>query len=139
MKMKKLATNLIFGVFIAFFIIGCSKNDLLNPDGSVKVEGNIKLKVQISHHSWNVPYTHIYLKKSVTEFPGRDSTIYEYATQADSDGNATFTKLYPGNYYLFATGYDYYYGAWVRGQSAAVLNSSTLTDQTAQVNLQVSE
>ena len=139
MQMMKLAKILVFGLTLAFFTIGCKKNDILNKDGSSVVQGNITLKVHSFHHSWGVPYVHLYLKKNATEFPGRDSTIYEYTVQADSDGNAEFTQLYPGNYYIYATGNDYYFGAWVRGQSAVQLNSSTLVNQTASIDLPVSE
>ena len=139
MKRDKLVKNLcIWGVFAIIFI-SCKKDGIRNPDGTVVVQGNITLSVHAYHHSWSVPYVQVYLKKNVVEFPGRDSTKYEYSVQADSDGNAVFTNLYPGNYYLYATGYDYYFGAWVRGQSAVVLNSTTLINDGYGMDLPMSE
>ncbi len=139
MKRDKLVKNLcIWGVFAIIFI-SCKKDGIRNPDGTVVVQGNITLSVHNYHHSWAVPYVHVYLKKNAVEFPGRDSTKYEYSVQADSDGNAVFTNLYPGNYYLYATGNDYYFGAWVRGQSAVVLNSTTLVNNAFGMDLPMSE
>lgn len=139
MKRDKFAKKLLLGVCFAIIFIGCKKDGIRNPDGTIVVQGNITLSVHNYHHSWAVPYVHVYLKKNAVEFPGRDSTKYEYSVQADSDGNAVFTNLYPGNYYLYATGNDYYFGAWVRGQSAVVLNSTTLVNQTYGMELPMSE
>ncbi len=139
MIMRKMAKILVLGVFIAFLCIGCKKSDQLNNGNGPNVEGTITLNVHCFHHSWDVPYVQLYLKRNVTEFPGRDSTKYEYSVQADSDGKASFTKLYPGNYYVYATGNDYYFGAWVRGQAPVQLNLSTLEASTLSIELPVSE
>lgn len=64
----KLAKILVFGLILAFFTIGCKKNDILNKDGSSVVQGNITLKVHSFHHSWGVPYVHLYLKRMLQSF-----------------------------------------------------------------------
>ena len=137
--MRKMAKNLIFWGFIAVLCISCKKSDQLKNGNGANVEGSITLNVHCFHHSWDVPYVHLYLKRNAIEFPGRDSTKYEYSVQADSDGRASFTKLYPGNYYVYATGNDYYFGAWVRGQAPVQLNTSTIDASSLSIELPVSE
>ncbi len=91
------------------------------------------------HHSWNVPNIPVYLKKNTIQYPGPDSSLYELHTIADSDGKAVFDQLYPGKYYLFAKGYDYYFGADVIGSVAVNLSNPTSNGEAVKVTLMVSE
>jgi len=116
-------------------INGCKKNS----DTPQIIEGTISLDVQVMHHSWNVPNIPLYLKKNATEFPGYDTSIYELMTYADSDGKALFEKLYPGKYYLFAKGYDYYFGADVIGSTAVSLTNPASPNEPVHITLMVSE
>ncbi|TAH43264.1 MAG: hypothetical protein EYC69_03055 [Bacteroidetes bacterium] len=120
---------------IVMMISSCKKN----TDAPQIIEGTLALEIQVKHHSWNVPNIPLYLKKNASEFPGTDTSLYELTTFADSDGKATFAKLYPGNYYLFAHGYDYYFGADVLGSTAINLSNTSSIGEPVQITLMVSE
>ena len=81
----------------------------------------------------------IYLKKNATDFPGKDSTIYEYKGMADSYGKFTFENLYPGNYYVYASGFDVLWASNVIGYLPISLNENTVIDNYAELILPVSE
>ncbi len=123
-------------LFLLMVQTGCRK-DPVNPDGKVIVEGTIRLQVTAMHHSWGVPGIRLYLKKGATEFPGYDPTLYEFSTQADNEGTGAFEKLYPGKYFLFAKGWDYYWGDTVIGYTPVVLTDPTRLDNS--MTLYVSE
>lgn len=123
-------------LFLLLFQTGCRK-EAVNPDGKVIVEGTIRLQVSAVHHSWGVPGIRIYLKKGATEFPGYDPALYEYAIQADNEGLGAFEKLYPGKYFVYAKGWDYYWGDTVIGYAPVVLTDPTRLDNA--MTLYVSE
>ena len=75
-------------------------------DESNVVHGNITLRVQVLHHSWPIHHLPVYLKSNVTAWPGTDTSLYDRNTQTSQDGFCSFDQLYPGNYYLYAYGYD---------------------------------
>ncbi len=135
--MRVLGSSGILLVITLYVLIssGCKKNS----DTPQIIEGTLSLEVQVMHHSWNVPNIPLYLKKNATEFPGNDTSVYELKTYADSDGKAAFDKLYPGKYYLFAKGYDYYFGADVVGSTFINLTSSASVNEPVHVTLMVSE
>ncbi len=135
--MRVLGSSGILLVIILYVLIssGCKKNS----DTPQIIEGTLSLEVQVMHHSWNVPNIPLYLKKNATEFPGNDTSVYELKTYADSDGKGAFDKLYPGKYYLFAQGYDYYFGADVVGSTAVNLTNSSSVNEPVHVTLMVSE
>ena len=126
--------NLILFVVIVF---SCKKDGTV-IDNKV-VPGSIYFEVHAMHHTWDVPGMKVYLKKNATEFPGKDSTLYEYNGTTDGYGKYTFEKLYPGNYYLYASGYDSTWGANVTGSTAINLNSNNVVDDQAKYILIVSE
>ena len=84
--MKKIKTYfLIFLIIpISYFFAACQK-EKTGTDGIV-VPGNISLEVHAVHHNWDVSGITIYLEKNVTDFPGKDSTIYDIKGIADGYG-----------------------------------------------------
>jgi hypothetical protein len=138
--MVKKTFYLIILSCILFFFSNCRKESVVkNESGQVIVQGKITLKVQAKHHWWGVSYLPVYLKKNVTTWPGTDSTKYELKTVTDSDGNCEFDHLFPGNYYLYAHGFDSYFGMNVIGYHSIELNSSTAPDNELDFTLIVSE
>ena len=137
--MKKIKTYfLIFLIIpISYFFAACQK-EKTGTDGIV-VPGNISLEVHAVHHNWDVSGITIYLEKNVTDFPGKDSTIYDIKGIADGYGIFTFEHLHPGNYYVYASGYDAIWGTNVIGYMPAVINSNTVTDNELKITLIVSE
>jgi hypothetical protein len=127
-------------VLVILFLIfsGCSKENTA-PGGNPVVEGTIQLEVHSIHHSWDVSGIVVYLAKNATEFPGRDSSVYDLKGQSDGYGKYTFEKLYPGNYYVYASGYDAIWGSYVFGSTQLVLDETTVVDNFASITLIVSE
>ena len=72
-------------------------------------------------------------------YPGPDSTLYDKYLTTDGYGKVTFTKLIPGNYYLYCSGYDTLFGAQVIGYKQVYLTQENLINNEMSVNLYVSE
>jgi hypothetical protein len=132
----KIRITIFLSVFI-FLLSSCKKDR--NADNAAAVKGTIMLEVHSIHHTWDVSGIKVYLKKNVTEFPGMDSTLYDISGQADGYGIFTFENLFHGNYYVYASGYDAYFGAHVYGYSPVVLDAEHVTDNKASLTLYVSE
>lgn len=138
--MRKIYSVVILFLIASVFFVGCKKdNTLHDANGNVIVQGKLILKIQAKHHSWGVPYLPIYLKKDATTWPGTDSTKYELNTTADNEGKCEFDHLYPGNYYIYAHGYDMIFGRYVIGYAPVQLNSTTAPNNELDFILNVSE
>jgi hypothetical protein len=81
----------------------------------------------------------IYLKNNATDFPGKDSSIYEFKGQADGYGKFTFEHLYPGNYYVYASGFDPVWGSNVIGYMPVILDKDHTISNHASLTIYVSE
>jgi hypothetical protein len=121
-----------FGVML--LAASCKKEDPVKV-----VHGNITLKVNVLHHSWPVHFLPVYLKRNVTEWPGRDSTLYDQVTETGQDGSCTFSNLYVGDYYVYGSGYDPVVQNHVIGYAPVTLNSATVVNNTMEITLYVSE
>ncbi len=133
---NQIITNLVSVLFLLLIGVSACKKD---PSSDKIIYGTLSLEIQVKHHSWNVPNIPLYLKKNASQYPGPDTSLYELRTVADSDGKAIFEQLYPGKYYLFAEGYDYYYGAPVIGSIPLSLTNPASQNEPVQVTLMVSE
>ena len=136
-RLRQTILPLLFFSLLVFS--GCRKSPVLNEDGQPVIQGNVVLNVHVMHHTWGVPYIRVYIKRNATEFPGEDTTLYDSYIQADNEGWVQFNNLYPGNYYLYATGYDYYFAAPVIGHIPVTFSAETLVNNTAEITLYVSE
>src|SRR5437764_13046 len=120
----------------------CKKNNVqTNAGGNEVVKGSISLYVAAMHHSWAVGGISVFLKKDATTFPGADTSKYTWKALADAGGNVKFPNLFPGNYFVYATGIDHAIGMPVVGYNiqAIELNSSTITNNEYYYTLYVSE
>ena len=131
--MKRLTANLILLVILAGFY-SCKKDGA----DSIAVQSKISLNIHCVHHSWDVPYMNVYLKKNCTTYPGNDTTLYDLKAEGDVYGKTTFSNLLPGNYYIFATGYDPTWGANTIGYKGVILSNENLTDNQLSVTLYIS-
>ncbi|REJ81400.1 MAG: hypothetical protein DWQ44_10155 [Bacteroidetes bacterium] len=109
---------------LAQIIFSCEKSERRKDEGVV-VPGNLMLEAKVVHHTWEVPGVWVYLKRNAVEFPGYDSTLYEFKLLSDSYGTVLFENLYPGNYYLYASGYDAWFGANVRAYVPITLSGDS--------------
>ena len=127
--------------FILLFIgtmlfASCEKKEELNNQ---VVKGTNKLIVSVKHHTLSLQGINVYLKFNATEFPGTDTTLYDWVSISNNSGIAVFENLFEGNYFLYAKGLDTNISMQVIGASGAVLNSSTITNNEAYVTLYVTE
>lgn len=113
----------------------CNKQD----EQKVIVSGTLNIEVTTRHHGWNVPGLSVYLASDALEFPGYDTTQYEWSYTGDSEGKTEFKNLFPGDYYLYSIGYDSIWGDSVIGYMPVRLSATGLVGNTKNVELYVSE
>lgn len=138
MKVKRI--RIVVLIFAAGFIFsGCKKDEQKDNAGNVVVHGTNRLIVSVYHHTIALQGISIFLKNNATEFPGTDTTLYNWKTTSDNSGIAVFENLFPGNYFLFGSGIDQNISMQVIGAAPAALNSTTLTNNEAYITLYVTE
>ncbi len=74
----------------------CKKNQL---------DGNSIIRGKVVHHSKVIAGARVFIKFNATEFPGKDTNIYDAKVLADANGNFSIT-CYKGDYYLYGYGQD---------------------------------
>ena len=131
---KSFSFLLLFSIFTLF---ACKKE--CHGPKSTSVEGKVILKVHVVHHTWDISYSDVYLKYNTTTFPGADSTLYDLKQTTDGYGEISFTKLYPGNYYLYTKGFDATFGATVIGYKQVTISPENLVNNEMSVSLFVNE
>lgn len=138
--MRKKLPYVLFVFVMGIFFFRCKKdNAVKNESGQIVVQGNFTLRIKAAHHWWGVPYLPVYLKKNATTWPGTDSTKYEFMTTTDNEGNCEFSHLFPGDYYIYAHGFDAVFGRNVIGYGPVQLNSTTSPQYEFDFTLNVSE
>jgi len=124
-------------LFSAIWVLfSCKKENDTTP---IAVNGNVVLNVHVIHHSWDISNVNVYLEANTLVYPGPDSTLYDKYLTTDGYGKVTFTKLIPGNYYLYCSGYDSLFGANVIGYKQVYLTQENLINNEMSVTLYVSE
>jgi hypothetical protein len=84
-------------ISVLFLLVACKKNT---------VGGNAVVKGTVAHHSKSIANARVYVKYGTNDFPGADTTKYDYTFMVDNTG--TFSQnFFKGNYYLYAIGFDY--------------------------------
>jgi hypothetical protein len=104
--------QLIFCLSLLSVVIftGCNKEGL---------GGETDLTVFVNHHGTPIPAAVIYVKFGAKEFPGKESSNYDYSVICESEGSkagqATIRGLKKGNYYLYSVGWDTQINMGVKG------------------------
>jgi hypothetical protein len=127
----------IISILLLLFILvntSCKKDD---ANGVVK--GNKNIIVTVWHHERILSGIKLYLKYNATEFPGNDSTLYDWSATSDLSGVAQFNDLFNGNYFLYGKGIDTGIGLEVIGGAVVNLNDSTTVNNEIYVRLMVTE
>jgi hypothetical protein len=127
--------SIVFATTLLLATYSCKKEQ----GTGTTITGEIKLEVTVHHHAWGVPYMPVYLKKNTNQFPGHDTARYEIKGSTDNDGSVTFNGLHPGDYYLYASGYDLVWGDTVIGYKPVSLTFGNLANNTFTTELAVSE
>lgn len=115
--------------------ISCKKDE----SGTNTISGSIKLEITAKHHTWGVGGLSVFLKENTTLFPGYDTSLYTRRTTTDSLGKSEFNSLFPGDFYVYAIGYDSIWGDSVIGYMPVTIKNQTLVDNTMNIELYVSE
>lgn len=69
--------------------------------------GELQLSAKMIHHTRPIKGCDLYIKYNATEFPGEDTSLYDYHVTAPADSAvAVIDSLNCGNYYLYAVGID---------------------------------
>lgn len=125
-------------IFLVVFLSGSCKKEHSVSNGRT-ISGTINLEVHAIHHTWDVSGVVTYLKKNAIDFPGKDSSIYDFKGIADGYGKYTFEKLFPGNYYVYVSGFDSLWGSNVVGYLPVILSTDDLNDNYKELTVSVSE
>lgn len=128
--MKKL---LLLSLLTVTNLVSCKKQE-----GEV-ITPNFKLQVQAMHHTWGVGGIMMYIKYDQSTFPGADVKLYDDSTKADPNGTAIFEHLSYGDNYVYAYGFDNYFGAWVTGNGLMRLTKLNVSGGEMDTVLMVSE
>jgi len=124
-------------LFILIFLTSssCRKEDL---SGGV-VKGKYKIIVTVKHHDRILSGITVYLKYNATEFPGHDTTLYDWNQPSDISGIVFFDEMFDGNYFLYGKGIDTGIGVEVIGAAPLIVNDSTTVNDEIYVTLMVTE
>jgi hypothetical protein len=120
-------------------VAACKKSENGSTESGTLVKGKIVLQISVMHHTWAVPGINVYMKLNTLNFPGSDTTLYDQVAKADNEGVVQFDGLFPGNFFIYAKGYDPIFRANVVGGAPLTLNSSNVTNNEAYLTLQVTE
>jgi hypothetical protein len=103
--------KLILGVFfilMGFVFMQCKskkEEEIDNcPEGRT---GQLTMVFKMLHHSRPIPGCRVFIKYNASEFPGPDTTKYDYAVTAENTSvYASVDSLNCGRYYVYAVGID---------------------------------
>ncbi|MBK9638462.1 MAG: hypothetical protein IPO63_11865 [Bacteroidetes bacterium] len=69
--------------------------------------GQLTMMFKMVHHSRPIPGCRVFIKYNPCEFPGPDTTKYDYAVSAEwNSAYASIDSLNCGRYYVYAIGID---------------------------------
>ncbi len=69
--------------------------------------GNLTLTTKMLHHSRPINGCSVFVKYNATEFPGEDTTKYDYKVAADFNSPfCVISNLSCGDYFIYAVGID---------------------------------
>jgi hypothetical protein len=88
----------LLAITLLFTSVSCKKD---GTGGKAKITGTV------AHHSTQIPGSIVYIKYGASEFPGKDVSKYDaHVTAASPIASYEINNLLPGNYYVYAVGYD---------------------------------
>ncbi|MFM8432458.1 MAG: hypothetical protein ACKOA1_06660 [Bacteroidota bacterium] len=134
-KREKEYSLIIILLFFYFIAAGCNKD----KESFQQVSGSLRMNVYAKHHSWGVEGLSVYLEDNALQFPGYDTTAYTWKEKTDSLGFTSFNELFPGDYYLYATGYDSIWGDSVIGYMPVSISNQNTIKSTLNIEMYVSE
>jgi hypothetical protein len=108
--MRLTTSRLISALILGFGVMFSSCNDKEEEVIDNCTEGRtgqLSVVTKMVHHTRPIPGCRVFIKYNATEFPGEDTTKYDYSVTANWDSPyATIDSLACGNYYIYAIGID---------------------------------
>jgi hypothetical protein len=91
-------TKILFSILLISIITSCKKND---------VGGDASVVAHIKHHSTPIKGATLYVKFKAQDLPSDPTNNYDLKIEGDpAEDHVHIEELRPGNYYLYATGWD---------------------------------
>ena len=117
--------SFLLAIFLSAGIIfyACKKQ----ADQPIPIIKRATLNVEVMHHSWTIPNIPVYIKTNATEFPGKDTSVYDFKSITNQSGYVQFAGLPYGNYYLFVHGWDPVFIDSVIGYKPVIISDSSAT------------
>lgn len=107
-QIKAMIRVLLPVLLLAFFESCGDKKEDPEPDlCNEGRNGDLTLSMKMLHHTRPISGARVFIKYNAFEFPGEDTTRYDYAVSATTDSPyALIDSLSCGNYYIYAIGVD---------------------------------
>jgi hypothetical protein len=106
-KIKSRFNRIILGSLVALLLFTGCKPEEEGDDCSPGRNGNLRLVMNMLHHTRPIKGASVFIKFGAVEFPGEDTTLYDYRVTADASTTyAAFDSLSCGQYYIYAVGVD---------------------------------
>ncbi|MBK7965484.1 MAG: hypothetical protein IPK10_09470 [Bacteroidetes bacterium] len=107
MNKNKLLLGVCF-ILMSFVFIQCKDKKKEEEDNCPEGRtGQLTMVFKMLHHSRPIPGCRVFIKYSASEFPGTDTTKYDYAVTAENtSAYASIDSLNCGSYYVYAIGID---------------------------------
>ena len=122
-------------LWVVLISSSCKKE---TPTGEL-IKGKNKIIVTVMHHERILQGIPVYVKFNATEFPGHDTTMYDWNKTSDLSGVAFFEDMFDGNYFIYGKGIDTGIGVEVMGAAALAVYDSTTVNNEIYVTLMVTE
>lgn len=110
--MKKSTKSIFAIVALASLltIVSCKKND---------TGGKAEIHAHIGHHNTEISSSIVYIKFNSRSAPSDPTTNYDLKVEGEAtDNHVHIDELRPGNYYLYAVGFDKTINKTVKGGTA---------------------
>lgn len=128
--MKNTTIILIVTVAIATLFGACKKNG---------TGGDAEIHAKVAHHEKAINASTVYVKFNATELPENPTTNYDLKVEGEvTDNHVHIEELRPGNYYLYAVGFDSTISQTVRGGTGVVIKWSD-RKETIEADIAVTE
>jgi|JI10StandDraft_1071094.scaffolds.fasta_scaffold56591_2 hypothetical protein len=103
---SSLLVTLLLGLGVTFSSCKDKEDEVIDNCTEGRT-GQLSIVTKMVHHTRPIPGCRVFIKYNATEFPGEDTTKYDYSFSANWDSPfATVDSLTCGNYYIYAVGID---------------------------------
>jgi hypothetical protein len=128
--MKNTTIIILATATVATLFGACKKNG---------IGGDAEIHAKVAHHTQAINASTVYVKFNATELPENPTTNYDLKVAGEvTDNHVHIEELRPGNYYLYAVGFDSTINQTVRGGTGVVIKWSD-RKETIEADIAVTE